>query len=166
MADERRRASVPGVPGVALPDHREENAILRRRLREAEQAQERLLERSAELVREKSVRPPPVPMVEPVGAPIVIHGPGWKATIPAALLLAATTAVGTRMLPTATASDAKLDRIEDRQARSEKDVERARAEQDRVNNAILQRLDRIETSQSVNASALEDLRRRLRELQQ
>lgn len=151
--------SVPGVPGMKLPDQREEIALWRRRAREAEQAQERLLQRSAELVREKSARPPP--LVAPVHEQsVIIQGLTWKAALPIGALL---TFAASAITQCAAGPNAKIERLDERLTDEVKDRAKSATDQDRLIAQLLQRQDRIETTQSLFDTRMEDLRRKLRD---
>jgi hypothetical protein len=52
--------------------------------------------------------PASAPGVESSAQPIVVQGTGWRFAIPGALLLSIASAVGARMIPTATSTDTEL----------------------------------------------------------
>jgi hypothetical protein len=103
---------VPRVLGTEI-DPQTHVAQLREELRQERRAAERLLSRQAEHVRYKSTHPPALapPAVAPEPA-IVAQGPGWRASIPLAVLVAVVTAITARCAPTPTQDSASLGRVE------------------------------------------------------
>lgn len=159
--------SVPGIPGTKLPDQREENALLRRRVREAEQAAEQLSRlytrtyEEKEVFKARSERPPPPPVLPaPIEQSIVVQGLTWKAALPIGALL---TFAASAITQCAAGPNAKIERLDERLADEVKDRNRNTTEQDRLIAQILQRQDRIETTQSLFDTRMEDLRRKLRD---
>lgn len=97
---------VPGAPGVRLPDPVEEVARLRRELRDERQATEHLIARQGELVREKSMRPPPT---TPAPEIVIQRGNGgWRVNIPWMLVAAIVSAFLARAAPTPTQEDTSI----------------------------------------------------------
>lgn len=131
----------PGVPGMPLPP-REPVRV------ETEQ---------------RSLSPPPGSL--PPAGEVQLRGNGWRLNLPAAIVLAALSAIGARYLPTQTATDAKIDddRAE-RRARELRSEERWEEMRSRL-RGIEERLSRLEDARHNDRLTLESRLERLEKRQ-
>lgn len=78
------------------------------------------------------VAPDKTPSTRPPPGEIMIAGRGWKFSAPAAILLALgsalASAIGTRMLPTPTPTDTRIDSVIAQQTRAQRDDEQFRGD--------------------------------------
>ena len=95
---------------------------------------------------------PPQPHSVPPGT-IRLSGNGWKAQLPLAVVLSVASAVGARLLPTPTNTDATLQRAELAAERERLVAERFRDEMRQSVRSVNDRLDRLETRISLLESA-------------
>lgn len=100
---------------------------------------------------------PPQPLSVPPGT-VRISGNGWKAQLPLALVLSVASAVGARLLPTATSTDVAIQR---EQLAAEKErliAERFREEVRQSVRIVNDRLDRYGTELSLIQEQIRQLR--------
>ncbi len=97
------------------------------------------------------------PRSVPPGA-VQLRSGGLKLNVPLALLLSVASAVGARLLPTATSTDAALERATVAAERRGLEDAQFREELRRRLAALQEQLDRQDTRQSLNEAAIERLK--------